>query len=279
MAFSNYQTECCNILGGIAHIGLYRPPVFIGTGTAARPVYPTENRDLGEVSKAMITQDVETKERTSHRSPAGGLACSYSKIKKATLEMTVDCTSASNRALAMLGMLKDVPAGLVSNEPAMVIRNPSGAGRTLVPLEYLIDETQAIAVTDVGGATTYVAGVDYVLEAGHLYVLDTGAIPIATIYTTPNIEVDYTRRKQQQIESSLNSSGIYVISFAGYSTGGGTVAPHQAGVRYAKLQPTNVDLITDDFDQFNFKFDLLPDPALAMSTSYSPYFWGFFAAK
>ena len=279
MAFSNYQTECCNILGGIVHIGLYRPPVFVGVGAAARPVYPYENRDLGEVSKAMISQDIDTKERSSHRSAAGGLACSNSTIKKASLDLTVDCTSASNRAMAMLGLLKDIPAGPVTNEPVIVVRNPAGAGRTLVPLEFLLDDTQPVVVTSVGGATTYVAGVDYLIEAGNLYVLDTGSIPVLIVYGVPNIEVDYTRRKQQQIESSLKTSGIYTLSFAGYSSVGGTVSPHQAGVRYAKIQPTNVDLITDDFDQFNFKFDLLPDPALVMSTAYSPYFWGFFAAR
>lgn len=272
---TTYKTDCCNILGGIAHIGLYRTPYF----NAGYPVYPIENRDLGEVSKATINTEIETKERTSHRSTAGGLACSFSQIKKATLDLTVDCTSVDNRALANLGLLKEVASAVVVAEPAIVVRNAAGAGRTLVNLQYLIDETVTPVVKNLAGSTTYVAGTDYIIENGHLYVLDTGSIPVLTVFTTANITVDYTRRKQLQIEAALNNSSIYTITFAGFSQGSGTVSNHQAGVRYAKLQPANSDLITDDFANFELKFDLLADPALVGNQLYSPYYWGFFAAR
>lgn len=282
MAFaSTFKTDCCNIMGGKVFIGPYRAPSFVGAGLAARPVYPIENRDLGEVQMAEITQEVESKERMSHRTPVGGLSCSFSRVKKAALKLKVDCTSAENRALAMLGVLKDVATGAVVAEPVRVIKNAAGAGNTFVPLQYMIDETVAIVVTNVGATTTYVLGVDYIVEFGHVFVLDTGGIPAASGPAfAPNIEVSYTRRKQQQIESSLVTQTPLVITFAGFSQGGSQgVVPYQSGVRYAKLKPTKVDLITDDFDLFEFEFDLLPDPALQTNNQFSPYYWGFFGAQ
>jgi hypothetical protein len=282
MAFaSTFKTECCNILGGKVYIGPYRAPSFIGAGLAQRPYYPIENRDLGEVQMAEITQEVETKERKSHRNPAGGLSCSFTQVKKASLKLKVDCASAENRALAMLGVIKDVATGAVAAEAVRVLTNPSGAGRTFVPLQYLVDETVPIVVTNVGATTTYALGVDYVVEFGHLFILDTGTIVATTGPAfAPNLEVSYTRRKQQQIESSLLTQSPLVITFAGFSQGGGSgVVPYQSGVRYAKLKPTKIDLITDDFDMFEFELDLLPDPALASNQLFSPYYWGFFGAQ
>jgi hypothetical protein len=276
---STYQTDCCAIRGGIFHIGKYRTPQFVGTGQTARPVYPQENRDVGEVSKATINQSVDTKSRQTHRTPFGGEACSTTIIKSATLELTVDCTSATNTALAMAGLLKEVPAGVVAAEPVIVVRNLLGAGRTLIELANLIDDTQPVTVTGVGGTPAYVAGMDYVMEAGNLYWLDTTALPVLTSFTTPNVEVSYNRRKQLQIESNLDSGQIYTLSFAQFARGAGSIVGNQIGVRYAKLEPTKVDLITEDYDQFDFKFNLLPDPALAMSTAFSPYYWGFFGAR
>jgi hypothetical protein len=282
MAFaSSFKTDCCNIMGGKVFIGPYRAPSFVGAGLAARPVYPIENRDLGEVQMAEITQEVETKERMSHRTPVGGLSCSFSRVKKAALKLKVDCTSAENRALAMLGVLKDVAAGVVAAEPVRVLKNPSGAGNTFVPLQYMIDETVPIVVTNVGGSAPYVLGVDYIVEFGHFFLLDTGAITASLGPAfNPNIEVSYTRRKQQQIESSLVTQTPLVITFAGFSQGGSQgVVPFQSGVRYAKLKPTKVDLITEDYDLFEFEFDLLPDPALQANNQFSPYYWGFFGAQ
>jgi hypothetical protein len=282
MAFaSTFKTDCCNIMGGKVFIGPYRAPSFVGAGLAARPYYPIENRDLGEVQMAEITQEVESKERMSHRTPVGGLSCSFSRVKKAALKLKVDCTSAENRALAMLGVLKDVASGLVVAEPARVLTNSAGAGQTFVPLQYMIDDTIPIVVTNVGGTVTYALGIDYLVEFGHVFILDTGTIPATTgPLFAPNIEVSYTRRKQQQIESSLVTQTPLVITFAGFSQGGAQgVVPFQSGVRYAKLKPTKVDLITDDFDIFEFEFDLLPDPALQTNNQFSPYYWGFFGAK
>ncbi len=278
---STFKTDCCNIMGGKVFIGPYRAPSFVGAGLASRPVYPIENRDLGEVQMAEITQEVESKERMSHRTPVGGLSCSFSRVKKASLKLKVDCTSAENRALAMLGVLKDVVSGVVVAEPVRVIKNAAGAGNTFVPLQYLVDETVPIVVTNVGAVTTYALGVDYIVEFGHVFVLDTGSIAAAASPAfAPNIEVSYTRRKQQQIESSLVTQTPLVITFAGFTQGGSQgVVPYQSGVRYAKLKPTKVDLITDDFDLFEFEFDLLPDPALQTNNQFSPYYWGFFGAQ
>ena len=278
---TTFKTDCCSILGGKVFIGLYRPPSFSGPSSNARPLYPIQNRDLGEVAEAQISQELETKERMSHRSAAGGLACSSTRIKKASLKLKVDCTNAENRALAMLGLFKEVASGAVVSEPARVLTNPSGSSVTLVDLQYLIDDTQAVSVTGPAGAPVYVAGTDYLIENGHLLVLDTGTIPATTAPAfAPNLEVSYTRRKQVQIESSLAQDAPLVVTFAGFSMGGSSgVVPYQAGIRYAKVKPTTIDLITDDFDQFDLDFDLLPDPALASSSQYSPYFWGFFGAR
>lgn len=257
---------------------------FIAAATS-RPIYPIQNRDLGEVAEAMITQELETKERMTHRTPAGGLSCINTRIKKATIKLKVDCTNAENRALAMLGLFKEVPAQTVVAEAARVIKNPAGSSVTLVDLQYLIDETQVVTVTDVGAMQTYALGTDYIIENGHLYVLDTGNVSDATTpgfapNFGPNLEISYTSRKQVQIESSLAQDMPLVLTFAGFTQGGESgVVPYQAGMRYCKVKPAAIDLITDDFDQFDLEFDILPDPALAYSSQYSPYFWSFFGAK
>jgi hypothetical protein len=279
---SSYKTDCCNILGGIVHIGPYRTPNFTGVGAVARPYYPIENRDLGEVMTAEITQETDTKERMSHRTPIGGLSCSFTRVQRASLKLKVDCTSADNRALAMMGLLKNVPATVVADEPVSFIKNPAGAGRTLVPTQYLIDPALPINIATLDDVpVTLVLGVDYLVEQGHLYILDSAAVASAVGPDfAENLLIDYTSLVQQQIESSLVTQQPYVLTFAGFSQGGSSgVVAYQAGVRYAKLKPTKIDLITDDFDQFDFEFDLLPDPALQSNPNYSPYYWGFFGAK
>lgn len=278
---TTYKTDCCQILGGKVFIGPYRTPTFSGPVSTTRPLYAIQNRELGEVSMAELTQELETFDRKSHQTPFGGLSCVFTQVKKAALKLKVDCTSGENRALAMLGLFKEVPSAAVVSEPARVIRNAAGSSVTLVDLQFLIDETQTIVITNAAGTTTYANGTDYLIENGHLIVLDTGSIPSATAPAfAANLAVSYTSRKQVQIESSLVQAVPLVITFAGFSMGGNSgVVPYQAGVRYAQVRPAKIDLITDGLDELELEFDLLPDPALRSSRQYSPYFFGFFGAN
>ena len=279
---TTYKTDCCQILGGKVFIGLHRAPTFGGALSTTRPLYPIQNRDLGEVAMAEITQELETFDRKSHRTPFGGLSCTFTQVKKAMLKLKVDCTSAENRALAMLGLFKEVPSAAVVSEPARVIKNPAGSTATLVDLQFLIDETQPVVIADgTVGATSYVPGVDYLIENGHLLVLDTGSITSAAPTSfEPNLSVSYTRLKQVQIEGAMVQAVPLVITFAGFSMGGSSgVVPYQAGMRYAQVRPAKIDLITDGLDEIELEFDLLPDPYLSSSKNFSPYFWGFFGAK
>ena len=265
--------NCCVIRGGEVSIAAYVPPVIV----SSRPRYPHKMRDLGEVSMAEINIDSEDKERMSHRNPAGGLSCSFSRIKKATLKLKADCADADNMALATLGLRADVLAGVVLSEAHVLIKPDCGA--VAIPLDYLPDPTQPLTVTNLGGTVTYVNGVDYFIKNGSLFVPPDSSIPdsLAPLYA-PVMEVNYTRRPQQQIQGAMLPSGFFALQFAGFEVGSGQVDGFLAGVRYAKIKPSNIKLIGDDFQEIDMEFDLLPDPALGGIANLSPYFWGFFGA-
>jgi hypothetical protein len=272
------QGNCCVIRGGTVHIGAYQAPSWITGTTPLRPLYPANNRFLGEVSMAELTVSEDKKERQSHRNPIGGLACSLTRIKGAELKMKVDCSSADNNALVLLGLNRSVATGVVVSEPAIVYKPAAGASRVLLRPQYLIDTSVVPTLTGVGGTPALVYGTDYVIEYGHIYILPTSTIAAPTNASTPNVEINYTRRNQQQVQSAMSSGGIYTLQFAGFEVGSGATDAYSAGVRYARIQPSGINLINDDFDEVEMNFELLPDPALIGNPDFSPYFEGYFAA-
>lgn len=273
------QGNCCVIRGGTVHIGAYQAPSWIAGTTPLRPLYPANNRFLGEVSMAELTISEDKKDRESHRSPAGGLACSITRIKGASLKMKVDCSSADNNALVLLGLNREVATGVVTAEPAIVYKPAAGASRVLLRPQYLVDTSVAVTLNVAPGGAALVYGTDYVIEHGHIYILPTSTIAAPTNSSTPNVELNYTRRGQQQIQAAMKSGGIYVLHFAGFEVGSGSTEAYSAGVRYARIQPSGINLITDDFDEVEMNFELLPDPALLGNADFSPYFEGYFAAQ
>jgi hypothetical protein len=270
---SGLKGNCCVIRGGEVQIAKAAPPVLIN----GEYQWPHQWRDLGEVSKAEIKYDLDKKERKSHRYPAGGLSCSFSQIKGATLNMTLDCTNADNIALAILGKKTDVLSAAVLAEQRLVIKPSCDA--VAIPLKFMMDIKQPLSVTNVGATVTYVNGVDYFVRNGHLYVPAGSSIADSTAPSfLPTIEVNYTRRNQQQVQGGLVSGNFVALQFAGFEIGSGDVDGYFAGVRYAQVNPTGLDLINDDFDKIDLEFNLLPEPTLAGQATLSPYFYGYFAA-
>ena len=273
---SSLNGNCCVIRGGKVHIAPYMPPVIV----AGKPQYPYAWRDMGEVSMAEVKVESDTKERATHRNPAGGLSCSFTRIKNATLSMKLDCSSADNIALASLGIKTDVTGFPVVGELRIVVKNPNNV--TPVALDYLIDESQPIDVQrpPPAGGAGFVLGVDYFIDHGLLYLSANTAVQssVAPAYA-PAIQVNYTARPQQHVQAGLVPSGQFAVQFNGFEVGSGTAHAYLAGVRYAQIKPSGIQLINDDFSEILLDFDLLPDPALAAFPTLSPYYYGQFAAN
>ena len=269
-------TQSCRIVGGNVSVSTNFTVQNAG-GSPARPRFVQDYRDLGEVSMAELSINVDEKQRQTHRNPAGGASCYIPIIKDGTLKLEIDASTLENTAMVSGSDIADVATGAVVSEQIVVVKNAV----TAVPLDlqYLPDTTTLITLTPIPSGTAYVLGTDYFIENGIIYIPPTSAIPSATGPAfAPNVSVSYTKRVQQTIQGFMRATQAYRIKFSGYSITGGSVDPHQLMVFNAQLKPAGFQMIGDDLQKLTAEFKLLPLPAMRNYQGYSQYFAGAFGA-
>lgn len=210
--------------------------------------------EVGNCSALELSITEDKKDQKDYQTPGGGLANSVTRISSVGISMTVLEFKAENLALALFGSTSAVAAGAIANEtqaaPAVLDAD------TLILLDNVVDTTVAPAVTD-GAATTYVEGDDYIVSAAGITVLAAGSIPAGG-----TLDVSYTRKAVDVIQSLVNSAAEYKLVFDGLNEAQ-SGAPVVVIIHRAKFGPTQgLPLIGDDFSSMEFTGDALKDASI-----------------
>lgn len=214
---------------------------YIGSGRilARRRGSAEAYRELGNCSALTLGVETETKSLRDFRSPGGGTYNQVDRITAVTLSVTAHDLSPDNIALALYGTTEAVAGGSVAAEAAVAYKGG-----------YVVLEGNPSAVASiepVGGGTAYVAGTDYVLQHGAIFIPATSSIPAPSTPTTPNIEVDYTDRKGDMVHALAAAAAELELVFLGLdeADSGSHVTVRVWRAKFGPAQ--SIPLIGDDY--------------------------------
>jgi hypothetical protein len=220
---------------------------------------PLGFRPVGNVSA--LTLSIETTEFEHTESCTGARAIDLVIVQEinATLTVTMECLFRENLALALFGSSSAIAAGSVANE-AVVARHDLWVSLANI-------DVSSVVVTDVGGATTYTEGSDYLCneKAGSIFVLSTGLIADAQ-----NLEIDYDFAAQDDVQAVLTSTGaIKYARFEGLNTALDPNSSAVVDIFKAQVQPlAELALINDEIAQMEVEFQILSDPLQATDSKF-----------
>lgn len=159
--------------------------------------------EVGNVSALAFVVNEETKELRDYTQPGGGTYNEVRRIASVELQMTGHDFSPANLARVLYGSTSALSVTPVTNEAATVL---AGKGHFIATSK---PATAITAVTNTGGSTTYVAGTDYEVRAGGIYIPTTSTIPVGAI------EIDYTPMAGDMVEALTSSGKEYRMVFGG----------------------------------------------------------------
>lgn len=227
---------------------------YIGSGRilARRRNTAEAFREIGNCSALTLGVETETKSLRDFRSPGGGTYNQVDRITAVTLAMTAHDLSPENLALALYGTTEAVAGGTVTAEQAVAYKGG-----------YVVLEGNPSAVASVvavgGGGATYVAGTDYILQHGALFIPAGSGIEAPASPSTPNIAVTYTDRKGDVVQALAAAAAELELVFLGLNEAdSGSLVTVRAW--RSKFGPaSSVPLIGDDYASLEMTGALLAD--------------------
>jgi hypothetical protein len=232
---------CCQLIRG---------EVFLRKLSATSP-NPNGLLPVGNVTEFSVSHEVTEIEQANYQS-LGGTTCKVSYVNGANLNLTMGCIKAKNLALAILGdgEFENVAGAAVLNE----VHRVNAIGE-LVLFNFIPDPTVAIVVTNVGGLTTYAAGVDYERTPHGIKILEGSTITLGA-----NILVDYTYGSNTLINALTQSQSDYEVVLAGINAAGGSETPVKFQAFKVKFNPTEeFSLIGDNLATISLVGEILRD--------------------
>ena len=221
-----------------------------GTATPLRPI--------GNVDSLSLKATEEKKELKDFQNAGGGNANSLRRIQAVELSMSIRDFVGENIAMAVFGSSAAVAGSNVLNEA--VVAYLGG----LTPLAHIAPT--AVTVTNVAGTTTYVAGTDYEVTTGGIWIPTGSTIPDAA-----TIHVDYTWAAQTEIQALVNAGKDWEFYFSGLNEAqsGKAVVVKVHRARFGPIQ--DFALIGDDYAAMALDGDCLKDTGIT-GAGLSQYF-------
>lgn len=202
--------------------------------------------ELGNATKLELSVKEDKQKLKDYSKPGGGTYASVSRISEATLSMTLNDLNKANVARAVFGTASAVAGALVVDE---VVTAYKGA---LVPLAHI--NPTAVVLTNSAATTTYVAGTDYEVRAGGLFIFATGAITEAQA-----LKVDYSYAAYDKVEAMTSSSIVLELHFEGLNEANNG-RPVVVDIYKAQLSPTKaLSLLGDKFADLQVEAEMLAD--------------------
>lgn len=217
----------------------------------------TGYRFLGDVSKLSIRPTDEIKKHYSSAEASAPLLASAVTRRELALNLTMHEFIRENLALALMGteLAFTQTSGTVTAESLGAVKKD----RT-----YRTVARNISAVTVKKGATTLVAGTDYILEnatTGAIYIVPTSA----TVVDGDTLTVDYTRAAiaapgLEQVAIGLSTNVLGALLFIGDPSAGPAYDVELWRVRVSA--DSELDLIGEDYGAVSLTGEILTDSAL-----------------
>lgn len=202
--------------------------------------------EIGNCSKLDFAVSEDVKELKDYTQPGGGTMNEVRRISAVEVSLTAHDLSPENLARALYGASAALTAGTVSDESHTAY---------LGGLIRLAKPASAVAlVTNAGATVTYVAGTDYELRAGGLFIPATSGIADASI-----ILVDYTALAADLVQALVSSGKEYELAFSGLNEARSGKAADVDAHRVRLGALANLSLIGDEFAGMEIKGKLLKD--------------------
>lgn len=233
---------------------------YIGKGSVYLKVKGSTDpmRPVGNVSALSLKANEDKKSQLDFQNAGGGEANSLRRISSVELSITMVDFVAENIGLAVRGSVTAVAGGTVAEEA--VVAYLGG----LTPLAHV--NPTSVVVKDVTDVTTYVAGTDYDVTAGGLFI-PTGS----SIDDGDTLHVAYSYAGENLVQALTDSGQDYVLRFVGLNeakSGKPTVVQvHRA--RFGPVQ--DMALIGDDYASIALTADALKDTDIT-TVGLSQYF-------
>lgn len=213
----------------------------------------TGERHLGNCTAFTLTTEVEKVEKFSSLNAAKLLYKSVIKSIKATGKITLDEFDPANLALVLLGDEGVITqtAGSVTAASPLSFTTKKGYGMKLS--HYQVSN---VVVKDSTGATTYVSGTDYQVnaKAGAIYIPETTTIVDGSIIKA---SYDYAACSLPKVSGATKGKIEGFLRFLGDPTSG--PAYHGEFWKISVSPEGELGLITDDWGSFGINFECQAD--------------------
>lgn len=163
--------------------------------------------EVGNCSVLNLSPQEDVKTLPNYTEPGGGTQNEVTRITGVEFAYTFHDFSPDNLARALRGTATAVAGGAIVAE-----EHPAYEGG-FVKLNKIPD-TSTIVVKSTDGLTTYVAGTDYEVRTGGVFILAGTSIP-DSVGGAASIEVDYTAVASKKVQALVESDKQYEIVFAG----------------------------------------------------------------
>lgn len=214
--------------------------------------------ELGNASKLEIAAKEDKQKVKDFSKMGGGTYASVSRVSEATLQMTLNDLNKTNVARAVFGTESAVVGASVVDEVVTAYKG------SIVPLAH--PNPTAVVVTDSTAVTTFVAGTDYEVRAGGIFIFAAGAITDAQ-----SLKVDYTYAAYGKVEALTTGALILELHFEGLNEAN-SGKPVIVDVYRCQLSPTKaLSLLGDKFADLSVDAEILADPT-KVGVGISQYF-------
>ncbi len=212
-------------------------------------------RFLGNTTRAIVSfteQEIVLKDATV---PGGGNWNEVRRIDSQEVQLDLREISKENLGMVFRSVVTAIAGSTAANEAHTAYKG--GLLRTVHPAP------TSVTVTGSGGTPTYVAGTDYEVRSGGVYILEASTIANGT-----PVEIDYTYAAYDRIQPGTVAAQTYELFFDGVNEAQNGAA-FWADIWKMRLSlPENFDFINlDDFGTLAIKGKMLADPSKGVGES------------
>ena len=205
---------------------------------------------VGNCSALNFAPQLNTLQLPDYTNPGGGTRNRVDRVTDVQFSFTFHDFHGENFARFLRGNSADVVAGSVTSEAVV------GYKGGWTPLA-----KYAATITTVkgsGGTPTYVAGTDYELDNGGIFIPTASAIP-APAGGASNILVDYTYGAHNVTEALLNSAKQYTLVFVGLNEARSGKAIRATAHKITGGVLATLGLLGEEYGGGEISGSLLPD--------------------
>lgn len=214
---------------------------------------------LGNCPKLMTNAEVEVVKHKESQTGKNAVDNRFEKAQEIMIEATFDeiIEEAKNRYL--YGNTVQVAAATVTAEPVK-----AKLGRE-VPISQIPDSFTSL--TDVGGATTYVLGTDYLISpTGMITFPSTGS----AITDAQVLEANYTAKAEKLTTAFTATNESFYLRFDGLNRASDD-APVVIEMYKTRFDPSSLEAINEEYAEYELKGDVLYDACNADQALYGGF--------